>query len=71
MEKLKCIIVDDDEIDRLTVLSFAKRFENLSILGVFDNADEALAFMENNKPDILFLDIDMPGMNGVELRKKL
>lgn len=70
MEKLKCIIVDDDEIDRLTVLSFAKRFENLSILGVFDNADEALAFMENNKPDILFLDIDMPGMNGVELRKK-
>ncbi|MBU7570993.1 MAG: response regulator transcription factor [Flavobacterium sp.] len=70
MEKLKCIIVDDDEIDRLTVLSFAKRFENLSILGVFDNADEALVFMENNKPDILFLDIDMPDMNGVELRKK-
>lgn len=71
MEKLKCIIVDDDEIDRLTVLSFAKRFENLSILGAFESADDALAFMESNPPDILFLDIDMPGTNGVELRKKV
>lgn len=70
MEKLKCIIVDDDEIDRLTVLSFAKRFEDLSIVGVFDSAEEALDIIDNNKIDILFLDIDMPGLNGVELRKR-
>ena len=70
MEKLKCIIVDDDEIDRITVLSFAKRFANLSILGVFDSAEDALLFMDSNETDILFLDIDMPGLNGVELRKK-
>ena len=70
MENLNCIIVDDNEIDRLTVLSFAKRFPNLNILGTFSDSTEALNAIENHKIDILFLDIDMPGLSGVELRKK-
>ena len=70
MENLNCIIVDDNEIDRLTVLSYAKRFPNISILGAFEDSAEALVAIENNKIDILFLDIDMPGLSGVELRKK-
>ena len=70
MENLNCIIVDDNEIDRLTVLSYAKRFPNLSILVAFEDSAEALVAIENNKIDILFLDIDMPGLSGVELRKK-
>ena len=70
MENLNCIIVDDNEIDRLTVLSFAKRFPNLTIIGSFADSTEALLAIENNKIDILFLDIDMPGISGVELRKK-
>lgn len=70
MEKFSCIIVDDDEIDRLTVLSLAKQFENLTIKGVFGSSDEALQFIENEKIDILFLDIDMPSISGLDLRKK-
>jgi two-component system, LytTR family, response regulator len=70
MQKFNCIIVDDDEIDRLMVLSFAKRFENLNIIGVFENANDALTAIENNTIDILFLDIDMPGLSGMELRKQ-
>lgn len=70
MRKYSCIIVDDDEIDRLTVLSFAKKFPVLDIVGVFDSAEEALTFIENQKVDILFLDIDMPGLNGIDFRKK-
>ena len=69
MKKYTCIIVDDDEIDRLTVLSFAKKFPILDILGVFESADEALPFIEKEKIDILFLDIDMPGLNGIDFRK--
>jgi two-component system LytT family response regulator len=69
-KKYTCIIVDDDEIDRLTVLSFAKKIPILDILGVFESADEALPFIEEQKVDILFLDIDMPGLNGIEFRKK-
>ncbi|MFM9988733.1 LytR/AlgR family response regulator transcription factor [Flavobacterium sp.] len=70
MKKLNCIIIDDDEIDRLTVVSYAKRFSNLNILGSYELAEDALAIIEREKVDILFLDIDMPGLNGLELRKK-
>jgi two-component system LytT family response regulator len=69
-KKYTCIIIDDDEIDRLTVLSFAKKFPILDILGVFESAEEAFPFIEKEKVDIVFLDIDMPGLNGIEFRKK-
>ena len=42
MKKYNCVIIDDDEIDRLTVVSYAKRFSVLNIMGVFENAEEAL-----------------------------
>ena len=69
MMKYPCIIVDDDEIDRLTVLSFAKKFPILDILGVFESAEDALPFIQKQKVDILFLDIDMPGLSGIDFRK--
>ncbi|SFC64967.1 LytR/AlgR family response regulator transcription factor [Flavobacterium phragmitis] len=70
MKKYTCIIVDDDEIDRLTAVSYAKKFPVLDILGVFESAEEANPFLEKQKVDILFLDIDMPGLNGIEFRKQ-
>jgi two-component system LytT family response regulator len=70
MKSFDCIIVDDDEMDRLAVLSYAKRFATLKIVGVFDSAEKALSFLENNSVDIAFLDIEMPGASGIELRKK-
>jgi len=70
IQKYTCIIIDDDEIDRLTVLSFAKKFPVLDILGVFESAEDAFLFIEKEKIDILFLDIDMPGLNGIEFRKQ-
>lgn len=66
-----CIIVDDEEVDRLTVLHYAKQYPFLSIIGSFDSAKAALQFAKANPPDVLFLDIDMPGLNGLELRKEL
>ena len=71
MGKLNCIIVDDNEIDRLTVLSFAKKFPNLNILGTFSDSNDALKVIENEAVDILFLDIDMAELSGVELRRKV
>lgn len=69
-KKYTCIIIDDDEIDRLTVLSFAKKFTILDVLGVFESAEDALPFIQKEKVDILFLDIDMPGLNGIDFRKQ-
>ncbi|MGC4042021.1 MAG: LytTR family DNA-binding domain-containing protein [Flavobacterium sp.] len=70
MDSFRCIIIDDDEIDRLTVVSYVKRFPNLVIAGVFENAEEALPLLGRETIDILFLDIDMPSLNGLDFRKK-
>ena len=70
MEKWNCIVVDDELVDRLMVVSFVKRFSKLNLVGAFATAHEALEVIEKQKIDILFLDIDMPGTNGLELRKK-
>jgi two-component system, LytTR family, response regulator len=66
-----CFIVDDDEIDRLTTLSFIRRYSFIHIAGVFSSADAALQAARKQPPDILFLDIDMPGITGLELRRQL
>ena len=71
MKTLTCIIVDDDEIDQLMVVSFVKRFPHLELAGSFLSAEKALHVCQNNSVDIVFLDVDMPGLNGLELRKKL
>ncbi|MCG2613783.1 LytTR family DNA-binding domain-containing protein [Terrimonas sp. NA20] len=65
----RCIIVDDDEIDRLTTLSFARQFPFLNI-SVFGSATEALPAIRQELPDVAFLDVDMPGMTGLELRRE-
>lgn len=70
MKKYSCIIVDDDEIDRLTAVSYVKRFPVLDILGVFESAEDAVPFLAKQKVDILLLDIDMPGLNGIDFRKQ-
>lgn len=52
------------------VVSFAKRFPKQNIIGAYANANETLVVLDKQKIDILFLDIDMPGTNGLDLRKK-
>ncbi len=66
-----CIIVDDDEIARLTITSYAKRFSQIEIIGIFCSAEDALNFLDTNSVDIAFLDIELPGQSGLELRKKV
>ena len=69
MTKWKCIIVDDEDIDRLMVVSLAKKYPILDIVGVFSSSQKALDFLETESVDILFLDVDMPIINGIEFRK--
>lgn len=66
-----CAVVDDDEIDRLTVLAFLEAYPFIRVMGEFKSAEEALEGVAKTKPDIVFLDIDMPGMSGLQLREKL
>lgn len=70
MKKYSCIIVDDDEIDRLTVLSFAKKFPLLQVVGIFSATEDAINSEHIQDVDVLFLDIDMPNVSGLEFRRK-
>ena len=67
--KFNAIIIDDDEIDRLTVVSYAKKFPSLNVIGAYSCAEDALKIIANTRIDVIFLDIDLPGLSGVELRK--
>ena len=68
--KYNCIIVDDDEIDRLTTLSFARRYPFLNITGVYASAEAAMDRTEEEVA-VLLLDIDMPGIDGLEFRRRI
>lgn len=70
MDKWKCIIVDDIEIDRITVLSYVKKFPFFEVIGVYGSSKEALVALENEVIDVAFFDINMPQFSGIDLRKK-
>lgn len=71
MKKFNCIIVDDDEVARLKVVSVARKFPILNIVGHYASPLAAFTVSGREKIDVLFLDIDMPALSGLELRKKL
>ena len=70
-DRYSCIIIDDDNIDRLTVVSHVKKYDQISIAGVFSSTAEALPIIASQHIDILFLDIDMPTGSGLEFRKSM
>ncbi|QWG09211.1 response regulator transcription factor [Flammeovirga kamogawensis] len=68
---MKCLIVDDEEVSRMVVRDFIKRTEGLELSGEFDNAVSAYDVLKNTPVDLLFLDIEMPQMTGIELVQSL
>lgn len=69
---MNCIIVDDEPLAREAVqILIAQYGGNLNLIDSFNNADTAGKFMEFNSVDLVFLDIQMPGVNGIEFAKKI
>lgn len=68
---MKALIVDDNDIARTTLAHLAKQVPNLTIVKEYDNAMEAYNHLQNNHVDLIFLDIEMPEMTGIELTKNL
>lgn len=66
-----CVILDDNEIDRLTATVYVKKYPFLDLVGVFSSPLEALPFLGEVKVDVLFSDIDMPGLSGLEFRARM
>lgn len=68
---LTCVIVDDEYLAINVVREYALRLGRLAVLKTFKNPEEALVYLSAHSTDIIFLDIQMPGLSGFELLKKL
>jgi len=66
---VNCIIVDDEYPSREELKYFINNFSNIKIMEEFDDSIKALEYIEKNKPDIIFLDISMPKLDGMALGK--
>lgn len=64
--KLNCLIIDDSSIQRMIVSKLVANHLDLNLIGEFPNAVEAKNFMSSNDVDLIFLDIEMPIVNGFE-----
>jgi len=71
MNKYSYIIVDDSEIDRLTAQAFLSNYQFLEHKGSFSNPIVALNELQTTLTDVVFLDIDMPEMSGIDFLKSL
>jgi len=70
-EKLKVLIVEDSEVVTKRLRTLLKDLPEVSVVGEAINGTEALAIHNVMHPDVVLLDIKLPGMNGVEVLKEI
>ena len=68
---MRALIIDDERLARKELIKLLEDFPEIEILGEAANADEAFELINSLKPDLLFLDIQMPGKTGFELLEML
>ncbi len=68
---MKALIIDDERLARKELFSLLADYPEIEIVGEAENADDAFEQIIEKKPDLLFLDIQMPGKNGFELLEML
>ena len=66
---INCIIVEDELPAREELKYFLNQEKEITLIAEFDNPLDTLNFLENNTADVIFLDINMPDMNGISLGK--
>jgi len=68
---MNCIIVDDEPLARSEMRSLISEISGIDILGEFSSAPSALEFLKDNEVDLIFLDIEMPMVTGLEFAEML
>lgn len=69
--QIRTIIVEDEPLAREGLKSYIREIEGFDLIGICENALEANAFIAHEKPDLIFLDIQMPKITGIEFLKSL
>jgi len=68
---MNCLIIDDNAIARSVLKNLFKIEDSLKLIAECENAADAYKILANNKIDLLLLDVEMPGITGIELVKAL
>ena len=68
---MKCIIIDDEKMARVILKTLCNEIQSLEVLEDFPNAIEAIKYLNKNRVDLIFLDIHMPGFNGLDFIRSL
>ncbi|MCC5924722.1 MAG: response regulator transcription factor [Crocinitomicaceae bacterium] len=68
---MRCLIIDDERLAREELKSLLKHYGEIEIIGEAKNATEGIELIKKENPDLIFLDIQMPEMNGFEMLKQL
>jgi len=70
---VNCVIIEDEPLAQKGLLNLSKAMENLRVMSVCDSVEEFLDFQQTStdKPDLLFLDIQLPGMSGIRFLREL
>ncbi|MDX1627168.1 MAG: response regulator [Fulvivirga sp.] len=68
---MRAIVIDDERLARKELMSLLEDYKNIEIVGEAANADDAVEVIKEKNPDLLFLDIQMPGKTGFELLEML
>ena len=71
MEKIRVILIDDHPIVRSGIRALLEEAGDIRIVGEASDGVEALTLVERFNPDVLLLDMEMPGLSGVEVARKL
>ena len=68
---MNCIIIDDDILALKSVKKCLERYNSLELLAEFTDPEKAYDYLKTNSCDVLFLDVEMEGLNGLDLIRKL
>ena len=71
MNAIRTLVVDDEKLARDRLAGFLAKVENVELIGQARDGVEALVMIEKDRPDLVFLDVQMPGMDGFEVLKAL
>jgi len=71
MEKISCIIVEDDEISMVMATALIEKTGMITVRASFSNAAEAILWIADHDVDLIFLDVEMPGMSGMDMLRSL
>jgi len=68
---IKCIIVEDETLAQDVIKDHLKKIKEFELVGIYRNALEAMEALRSNEVDVMFLDIYLPGMTGLDMLRSL